>query len=60
MTTQDAINYYGGTKQLAEVLGIWPHVIYRWGKNPPMARQYEIQVKTKGKLKAQTKGDSGE
>ncbi len=55
MTTQEAIDYYGGTKQLAEALGIWPHVIYRWGGNPPKARQYELEVKTKGELKAEGK-----
>ena len=52
MKTKQAVEYFGGIKQLAEVLDIWPHVIYRWGDNPPMARQYEIEVKTKGKLKA--------
>ena len=55
MNTKDAIEYFGGIKQLAEALDIWPHVIYRWGDNPPMARQYEIEVKTKGKLKAEAK-----
>lgn len=53
MTTEEAIKHYGGIKQLADALSIWPHVIYRWGHNPPMARQYEIQVKTGGKLKVQ-------
>lgn len=53
MTTKEAIAYYGNIKTLADVLGIWPHVIYRWGEHPPMARQYELEVKTKGKLKAE-------
>jgi len=53
MTTKEAIAHYGGIKELAAELGIWAHVIYRWGKHHPMARQYELQVKTKGKLKAQ-------
>lgn len=52
MKTKEAIEFFGGIKQLAETLNIWPHVIYRWGDNPPMARQYEIEVKTGGKLKA--------
>lgn len=52
MKTKEAIYHYGGIKQLAEVLGIWPHVIYRWGDSPPMARQYELEVKTNGRLKA--------
>ena len=53
MKTKEAIEYYGGIKQLAEALGIWPHVIYRWGDNPPLARQYELEVKTGGKLRAE-------
>lgn len=52
MKTQDAIDFFGGVKELAAALGIWPHVIYRWGEHPPMARQYEIEVKTNGKLRA--------
>lgn len=53
MTTQEAIDHYGSIKELANVLGVWPQVIYRWGDYPPMARQYELQVKTKNKLKAE-------
>jgi hypothetical protein len=53
MTTEKAIKYYGGIKELAEALGIWPHNISRWGDYPPIKRQYEIEVKTKGKLKAE-------
>ena len=53
MTTQEAINYYGGIKNLAAELNIWAHVIYRWGEYPPKARQYEIEVKTNGQLKAE-------
>jgi len=52
MTTKEAIEHYGSVKELAAVLGIWPHVIYRWGDRPPMARQYELEVKTNGALKA--------
>lgn len=52
MTTQEAIDYYGGVKPLADALGIWPQVVYTWGESPPMARQYELEVKTDGTLKA--------
>jgi hypothetical protein len=55
MTTQQAIMHYGSIKALADALGIWPQVIYRWGDNPPMARQYELQVKTNNALKADNK-----
>lgn len=55
MKTQDAVKYYGGVKQLADELGIWPHNISRWGETVPKGRAYELQVKTKGKLKAEEK-----
>lgn len=52
MTTKEAINHFGGIKKLAEALGIWPHNVSRWGAHPPMARQYEIEVKSGGVLEA--------
>jgi len=55
MTTQEALDHFGGYKELAQALDIWPNVIYRWGKHPPPSRQYEIEVKSGGKLKAQEK-----
>jgi transcriptional repressor of cell division inhibition gene dicB len=55
MKTSEAIAHYGGVKELAAALGIWPHVVYRWGDSPPMARQYEIEVKTSGVLRADAK-----
>ena len=53
MTTEEAKKYYGGIKELAKALAIWPHNISRWGEYPPMKRQYEIEVKTGGKLRAE-------
>jgi hypothetical protein len=53
MTTQEAINHYGSTKKLADALGVWPQVIYAWGERPPMGRQYELEVKTQGVLRAE-------
>lgn len=54
MKTQEAIDHYNGIKELAAALKVWPQVIYAWGDEPPMARQYELEVKTGGKLKAST------
>lgn len=53
MTTQEAIDYFKGRKELAHALGIWPHTTYKWGEFPPLNKQYEIEVKTEGKLKAE-------
>lgn len=52
MTTKEAISYFGGLKKLADAIGVWPQVIYQWGDHPPRARQYELEVKTGGDLKA--------
>ena len=59
MKTKEAIKYFGSVKRLADVLGIWPQVIYTWGEEPPMARQYELEVKTKGDLKAEDESING-
>ena len=53
MTTLEAIKYYGGKKGLARALDIWPHAIGRWGDYPPKTRQYQLEVLTRGDLKAE-------
>lgn len=53
MKTEEAADYFGGRKKLADALGIWPHSTYRWGEFPPKMRQYQIQVLSKGKLMAE-------
>jgi hypothetical protein len=57
VTTDEAIRHFGSLKKLADALGVWPQVIYRWGDRPPMARQYEIEVKTEVKLRADHEQD---
>lgn len=52
MTTKEAITFFGSVGELARALNIWPHNVSRWGERPPMARQYEIEVKTGGVLRA--------
>lgn len=53
MKTSEAIEYYGSLKKLADELKVWPQVIYQWGEYPPMGRQYELEVKSNGKLRAE-------
>jgi hypothetical protein len=53
MTTKEAINHFGDVRKLAAALMCWPNEIYRWGEYPPKGKQYEIQVKTNNKLKAE-------
>ena len=52
MKKTDVINYFGGIKQAADALGIWPQSIYQWGEDVPELMTYKIEVVTKGVLKA--------
>ena len=58
MKLTEATEYFGGVKGLAEAIGITTQAIYQWGGIIPAVRQYQIQVITKGRLKAapHTKG----
>ena len=51
MTTKQAVDFFGGLKELADVLKVWPQTIYAWGERPPKGKQYEIFVKSGFKLK---------
>ena len=57
MTTQEAVDFFGGRQKLAEALGIWVSSVYQWGESPPPVRQFQIEVASKGKLKAERIGN---
>lgn len=52
MNMTDAIKYFGSKTKLAAALGISPSAVTMWGETVPESRQYQLQVLTKGKLKA--------
>jgi DNA-binding transcriptional regulator YdaS (Cro superfamily) len=52
MFTDDAVQYYGGRRQLAEALGITRQAVEQWGKIVAEGAAYKLQVITKGKLVA--------
>jgi hypothetical protein len=54
LKTQEAIDFFGSVKELAQFLNVYPQVIYKWGDYPPDGRQYELEVKTNGLLRAET------
>jgi hypothetical protein len=59
MTTDQAIKHYGSQAKLASAL--WHCTqpsIAKWGERPPMLRQFEIQLKTMGRLVAELPKDS--
>ena len=53
MTTEEAVKHYGSPPRLAEALGLTPEAIYQWGEYPPILRQFQLEVLTKRKLKAE-------
>ena len=55
MTTNEVILYFGDVRKLARALDTSTNAIYQWGDTPPLSRQYELEVKTNGELKAEVK-----
>lgn len=55
MNLQEAIKFFGTKKALAEALDIGRSAISNWGDEIPPQRQYQIQIISKGKLKATPK-----
>lgn len=49
---QKAIDHFGGVDGLAKALGIERQAIYMWRGRCPAARSYQIELLTKGKIKA--------
>jgi len=54
MTLEETISYYGSIKTMADSLGISRQTVYLWKEKGriPFARQAQIELETKGKLKA--------
>jgi len=51
------VDFFGSRQKLAEALGIWVSATYQWGDHPPPVRQFQIEVASKGKLKAERIGN---
>lgn len=58
MKTQEVADFFGGRKKLADALGIRPSAVSMWGEKIPVSRQYQIQVISKGKFKADQESDA--
>lgn len=52
MNTLDAIAFFGTASNLADALDIEKSAVSQWKDRPPIGRQAQIQILTKGKLKA--------
>lgn len=55
MNMTDAVGHFKTKTKLAEALGISPSAVSMWGETIPHIRQCQIQVITKGRLKADQK-----
>jgi hypothetical protein len=53
MTTDECIAHFGGKPKLAQALGVRLPSLYDWGHYPPPLRQLQLQILTRGKLKAE-------
>jgi transcriptional repressor of cell division inhibition gene dicB len=52
MRKHDAIKFFGSQAEMARALGITRQSICGWGTVVPLARQYQIERLSKGRLKA--------
>lgn len=52
MTSKDVLDYFETQAAIAKALGITQSAVSQWDDRPPMLRQYQIQVLTQGKLRA--------
>ena len=52
MKTTDAIRIAGGINSLCKLLHCSRDAIYKWGAEVPAHRQYELEVKMRGRLKS--------
>lgn len=52
MNTVQAVAHFGSKRELSKVLGVGRSAVSNWGESIPIARQYQLQIITKGKLKA--------
>ena len=48
MKTIDAINTYGGIKEIAKALNISVRAVYKWGEFVPTLRVYQLLELAKG------------
>ena len=53
MTKAEAIKHFGGSTKVAKALGITKQAVYKWPEELPEGRQFQIEILTQGKLKAE-------
>jgi hypothetical protein len=56
MTKADIVQHFGGVTAAAKALKTNRQTVQRWRDKVPLGRQYEIQILTGGKLRANSQG----
>ena len=51
MKTDEAISYFGGVANVAELLGLSRQAVYQWGDDVPLHWQYHFERLSAGTLK---------
>lgn len=59
MTLDQAVEHFGSRAALARAVGVSPQAVQQWGETGriPRGRQFQIEVITRGELKADRKAD---
>lgn len=52
MKLNEVAAFFGSKRKLADALGVFPSAVTQWGETIPVGRQYQIEVITGGKFKA--------
>lgn len=52
MNYDQSIKFFGTQSEMARALGVEPPSVCEWKNGIPITRQYQIELATKGKLKA--------
>lgn len=52
MTNDDVLDYFETQAAIAKALNITQSAVSQWDDRPPMLRQYQLQILTQGKLRA--------
>ena len=52
MKTKNAIDHFGDVKTLASLLKVTPQAIYQWGEDVPEGRDFQLEVLSRGVLRA--------
>ncbi len=53
MTKSEAMQFFGSQQTIADLLNIDQSAVSLWGDTVPLQRQAQLQLLSKGKLKAQ-------